>query len=190
MKPRQPVLALLLALALVAGLWPTAVHADSTPGKATKYRVYQNVKALKEFATESQAIAYARQYANSHVELIASRAWVWDNLPKFAVYQGGATKPQWEFRTYEEALRVAEKLTGVHIRNLEKPGFAYSNYPLYQLYQGHYTRDSWGFTTIEAARKEAAKWANAHIIDLGTNGWVWDNYTAAEKAKRRDGQPA
>ncbi|WP_238327488.1 glycosyl hydrolase family 18 protein [Paenibacillus gorillae] len=179
-----------MVLLLFAAYTLTASAANAaSPSVAamTKYRVYQNDKALKEFATEKQAIAYASGFEYSHVEGITGRTWVWDNFPRYKIYQGSKSSTKWEFRTYEQALAAASKLTGVHIRDLEKPGWIYQSYAKYQLYQGENTKDSWGFTTLAAAKKEAAKWTGSHVMELSTNQWVWDNLTTAQKTKLRQG---
>lgn len=161
--------------------------APAEAASMTQYRVYQNDKALKEFATEKQAVAYAKSFAYSHVEKIANRAWVWDNFPRYKIYQGAMSKAGWEFRTYAEALAAAKKLSGVHIRDLTRPGWIYQSYPKYRLYQGEKTTASWGFTSLDAAKREAKKWGNAHIIELSSNRWVWDNLTPAQEEAQRGG---
>lgn len=186
MKKLTAAILLLFAFQLF-GTAAVSMAAGSGSASMTKYRVYQNDKALKEFATEKQAIAYAANFEYSHVEAISGRVWVWDNLPKFKIYQGNVSNAKWEFRTYEQALAAAKKLTNVHIRNLEKTGWVYDSYAKYQLYQGDKTNTKWGFTTLAAAKKEAAKWTNAHIIELSSNAWIWDNLTAAQKKQQREG---
>lgn len=191
---------MLLLLFFQTVLTGTVGMADAAATQMTKFRVYQNDKALREFPTEAQAVAYAGKFGYSHVETIASRSWVWDNLPKYKIYQNGKTSPKWEFSSYDKALSVAKKLTNVHIRDLENIGWTYQSYAKFKLYQGDNTSENWSFTTLAAAKIEAKKWGNAHIIDLSTNKWVWGNLTAAQiKAQRAanavyqisvDGQPA
>ncbi|MCM3627572.1 glycosyl hydrolase family 18 protein [Paenibacillus glycanilyticus] len=178
---------LLLFVAQVIGASAISMAASPVSGTMTKYRVYQNDRALREFATDKQAIAYASSFEYSHVEAITGRAWVWDNFPKYKIYQGGASSMKWEYRTYNEALAAAKKMKGVHIRDLESPGWIYQSYPNYQLYQGDKTNASWGFTTLDAAKQEAKRWTNSHIIELGSNSWIWDNMTEATEKKLRSG---
>ncbi|MFC4777649.1 glycosyl hydrolase family 18 protein [Paenibacillus sp. GCM10023252] len=177
-------LAFLLA---VQSLFSSLAFSAAAVSQTTNYRVYQNDQALKEFATQQQAVAYAKYFTYTHVEKIAGRAWVWDNFPKFKLYQYGKSSTSLEFRTYEEALAKAKTLKNVHIRNLEQPGWVYQSYAKFQLYQGDSTSSKWGFLTLAEAKREAAKWGNAHIIDLTTNKWVWVNVTAAAEAKLRAG---
>ncbi len=153
----------------------------------TQYRVYQNDKPLREFARESQAIAYAKSFAYSHVEKIADRLWVWDNFPRYKLYQNGSSSAAWEFRTLEQAVAAAKGLKQVHIRDLENIGWVYETYPDYQLYQGDNTMASWSFLTLEAAKQEARKWSNAHVVERSTNRWVWDNLTTAQKREQQSG---
>ncbi|MUT65374.1 glycosyl hydrolase family 18 protein [Paenibacillus sp. NEAU-GSW1] len=179
------VLALLTAQSLVLSAF--GGDAASAAGSMTKYRVYQNDKALREFSTENQAIAYAQGFEYSHVETITGRGWVWDNFPRYKIYQGGNSNAKWEYRSYEQALAAAKSMNYVHIRDLEKPGWIYQSYAKYQLYQGDNTYANWGFTTIAAAKKEAGKWTNSHIIELSSNQWVWDNVSDAQEKKLRAG---
>lgn len=178
---------LLLFVAQTIGLCAASMAASPVSGTMTKYRVYQNDRALREFATDKQAIAYASSFEYSHVEAITGRAWVWDNLPKYKIYQGGTSSTKWEYRSYNEALAAAKNLKGVHIRDLESPGWIYQSYPKYQLYQGDKTNTNWGFTTLDAAKKEAKSWTNAHIMELSSNSWIWDNMTEATEKKIRSG---
>ncbi|MBD3918893.1 glycoside hydrolase [Paenibacillus sp. PR3] len=179
--------ALLVALQTGAGIW-TGAHADAAQAaKMTQYRVYQNDKALKEFAVYTDAVKYAQSFAYSHVEKIASHTWMWDNFPRYAVYQNGETNAARQFRTYEEALKLAKTLTNAHIRDLEQPGWLYSRYAAYQLYQGDKTKPAWSFMTLDEAKKEAKNWSNAHIVDIASHKWVWNNITAAQLTQQRAG---
>lgn len=161
----------------------TALAASSPPGsdKTTKYRVYQYNKVLMEFATYSQAEAYAKWFTNSHVEEIGTRNWLWSNLPRYQVYQQDVTLPEWQFATLNEAIAEAKKWTNASVRDLQSTGWVWNNYPRYQLYQDEITLDSWKFASLTEAIAEAKKWSNAHIIDLNSNGWVWDNISDAVK---------
>lgn len=175
---------LLLSSSLLAGTSGSGV-AEASASLVTKYRVYQNDQALREFPTESKAIAYAKNVSYSHVETITGRTWVWDNLPRYKVYKNGISSSAWEYRTYEQALAFAKTQRNVHIRDLENIGWKYANHAKFRLYQGDKTQPIWTFTTIEAAIQEAKKWSNAHIVDLTKNAWVWDNLTAAQKKDQR-----
>ncbi|MGG4033971.1 glycosyl hydrolase family 18 protein [Paenibacillus cisolokensis] len=178
----------IVLLIAVQTVWATAaVGFAAEKEAASAYRVYQNDKPLREFVSESQAIAYAKRFKYAHVEKITGRVWVWDNFPKFKVYQGSTSYNWWEYDTYEQALAKAKTLKNVHIRDLEKPGWVYSNYAKYQLYQGDKTKAEWGFETLEEAKKEAKRWGNAHIMDIGANKWVWDNLSANDRLKQRQG---
>ena len=184
-------IALLLLLFCQTLMTGTAgiADADAAATQMTKFRVYQNDQALREFTTEPQAIAYAGKFQYSHVETIAGRSWVWDNFPRYKIYQNGQTNPKWEFSSYAKALSVAKKLTNVHIRDLENTGWTYQSYAKFKLYQGDNTRENWSFLTLAAAKQEAKKWGNAHIIDLSTNKWVWGNLTDAQKKAQRAANP-
>ncbi|MGO4344041.1 glycosyl hydrolase family 18 protein [Paenibacillus sp. MCAF9] len=181
--------ALLLLFFCQTIMTATAGIADAAANQMTKFRVYQNDQMLREFTTEGQAISYAGKFGYSHVEKIADRAWVWDNFPRYKVYQNGQTLPKWEFSTYNQALSVAKNLTNVHIRDLENIGWSYQSYDKFKLYQGDNTRDNWSFLTLAAAKQEAKKWGNAHVIDLTTNKWVWGNQTAAQTKAQRAAAP-
>jgi len=184
---RKWIAAAAIMIALQGGTAAFASAASAT--KTTQYRVYQNDKALKEFAEYNSAIVYAKSFSYTHVEKISSHEWMWDNFPRYAVYQNGATTPARQFRSYDDALKLAKSLVNAHIRDLERPGWAYSRYAAYQLYQGDKTRTTWSFLTLDEAKKEAQKWSNAHIVDIATGKWIWDNATEAQLTKQRDGEP-
>lgn len=177
------------ALLTIGLVFPVSQKADAAASNMTQYRVYQNEKPLREYAAKTDALNYAKQFANSHVELIAGRQWVWDNFPRYKVYQNGASLPSWEFRTYEEALKLAKTKTNVHIRDLEGTGWVYSSYYAYQLYQGDKTLPNWSFNTLDEAKREAKKWSNAHVIDLSTGKWIWDNLTKEQAAAQSAADP-
>ncbi|BBH19757.1 hypothetical protein Back11_11020 [Paenibacillus baekrokdamisoli] len=184
-------LTIALTMALQAGL-ATNVSAGATTSikdNTTKYRVYQSDKALKEFHTDSAAIEYARNFSYSHVEKITGRLWVWDNFPKFKVYENGFTTPAREFRTLVDAKQFASKLKFAQIRDLEQPGYISSSYPRFQLFQGDKTLSTWSFATIADAKKTAKAFSNIHIIDLSSNQWIWDNLTSTQKETQRKGLP-
>lgn len=175
---------------LLTALLPSGAFAAED--RTSKYRVYQNDRALKEFASEKQAIQYAESFTNSYVEHIASRKWVWHHFPNYKVYQKDYSRPEWEFDTLEEAVREAKKWADSSVRKLSEGGWVWDNYedhPGYTLYQGEKTLPNWTFRTLEEAQKEAKKWANAHIIDNATNKWVWDNIPAERKAALRSQEP-
>jgi len=158
--------------------------------RTSKFRVYQNDNALKEFADQNQAIAYTRSFKNSYVERIGSRTWVWSSFPSYKVYQNDKSKPEWEFATLEAAIAEAKKWANASVRPLAGGGWAWDNYPDhpgYTLYQGDKTLPTWTFPTLDLAKAEAKKWANAHIIDKASNKWVWDNLSAERKAELRAG---
>jgi len=176
----------MLAILLIGFLMPIG-QLSIEAASMTQYRVYQNDKPLKEFAKESQAIAYAKYYSYSHVEKISSRDWVWDNFPKYKVYIDGTSSLKLEYATLSEAKKAAAANMNAYVRNLENIGWEYENYANFQLFQGDKTYDSWQFYSLEEAQKEAKKWTNAHIINVNTKQWVWDNLTAAMIKEQRQG---
>jgi spore germination protein YaaH len=170
---------------------PTAKASDQAADKAvdktSKYRVYQNNQLLYEVADLKEAQTLAKGFTNSHVEEIGSRRWVWDNFPRYRVYQLDVTLPEWQFATLDQAIAEARKWNHASIRDLQGAGWVWNNYPRYRLYQGEITLDSWEFTTLDQAQAEAKRWGNAHIIDLTTNDWVWDNNSSEQKKALRAG---
>jgi len=186
---RTTLLGLTLLLTAQGALPAWNGSADAASAKMTQYRVYQNDNALREFATEAQAIAYAKSFSYSHVEKIADRAWVWDNLPRYIVYREGKTENGWAYRTYADALNRAKTMTDVHIRDVEQPGWVYSRHTRYRLFQGDKTLPQWNFHTLAEAKKAAKYYGNTHIMDVVTNQWVWDNLSAAEKEAERKKEP-
>lgn len=183
------VFALVIALQTGSAL-TTAVTADAASAdQTTKYRVYQNEKAIKEFTTSASAIAYAKQFTYTHVEKITGREWIWDNFPHFKVYENGVSSSGREFATLVEAKQFASKVKFAQIRDLEKPGFVQSVYPAYRLFQGDKTLTNWSFATLAEAKQAAKAYGNIHIIDLSTNQWVWDNLTVFQENAQRAAVP-
>ncbi len=178
-----------LSASLLAGslfLPAPALAADLT----TQYRVYHQENILKEFRTYQQAVQFADDYQNAHVEKISDRSWVWDNYPRYRVFQADKTLPQWGFDTLQAAQDEARRWAGASVRDLQSGGWVWHNFEdaldhRYILYQGEKTLAHWQFNTLDAAQKEGKKWANSYIIDRNSNTWVWDNHKdeAIEKAR-------
>jgi spore germination protein YaaH len=165
--------------------------AGAAEDHTSKFRVYQNNKALKEFAEQSKAIQYAKSFKHAYVERIDNRSLAWDNMPRYKVYQKDSSRTDWEFLTLEEAVKEAKKWANASVRDLSSGGWVWHNYkshPGYTLYQGDKMLPNWKFQTLEAAKAEGKKWGNAHIIDGSNNRWVWDNITEAQKVGLRQGE--
>lgn len=183
-------LAIAFMLVLQAGMTVFASSdASGAPDRTTKFRVYQNDSAIKEFNTSAGAIAYAASFTYSHVEKIADRSWVWDNLPRYKVYENGYSTANREFRTLNEAKTFAKKLRFAQIRDLQKPGWISGTYANYVMYQGDKTLPNWTFATLAEAKKAAKAYSNIHVIELASNQWVWDNLSAAQKQAQRNAAP-
>ncbi|MEK3917188.1 glycosyl hydrolase family 18 protein [Paenibacillus sp. FSL H7-0331] len=179
---RNTVLVLsILALLLTSS--GTALAADKT----SKYRVYQDDRILVETSDYSSAENYAKQYTSTHVEEISTRKWLWNNYPRYKMYQNGISSSAWEFATLDQAIREASNWGHASIRDLRSDGWVWNNYPQYRLYQGELTLDSWEFTTLAQAKAEGAKWGNVHIIDLRDHQWIWDNIPESSKGELRAG---
>ncbi|MDR6882223.1 glycosyl hydrolase family 18 protein [Bacillus sp. 3255] len=163
--------------------------ASAASDKTTKYRVYQYNQVLMEFADYKQAEAYAKGFTNSHVEEIGTRKWLWNNFPRYQVYQKDTTLPEWQFATLDAAIAEAKKWSYASVRDLQATGWVWNNYPRYQVYQNEITLDSWKFLTLDEAIAEAKKWGGAHIIDLDSRAWVWDNISGEEKKALQSGDP-
>ncbi|QHW34467.1 glycoside hydrolase [Paenibacillus rhizovicinus] len=175
-----------VTLALQAGLTTFAASdAQAAADQGNYYRVYQNDQALREFKTSTSAISYAKSFAYAHVEKITGRQWVWDNFPRYKVYENGVSSPGREFQTLAEAKQFAGKTKFAQIRDLEAPGYVHANFPNYRLYQGDKTLADWSFATLAEAKKAASSYANSHIMDLAANQWVWDNLSEAQEAAQR-----
>ncbi|MEC0228324.1 glycosyl hydrolase family 18 protein [Paenibacillus alba] len=187
MKIGKWMLASTLILAMTV---PSAVQAAGTGSdKTTKYRVYQYNHVLMEFAAYAQAEAFAKGFTNSHVEEIGTRKWLWNNFPRYQVYQLDASLPEWQFATLDAAIAEAKKWTNASVRDLQSTGWVWNNYPKYQVYQNEITLDSWKYQTLNEAIAEAKKWGSAHIIELNSNQWVWDNIASDVKKLLSSGDP-
>lgn len=176
---------LLLSFAFIFFLGASPLPSTYAADQTTQYRVYQDDRILMEFAQEREAIEFAKGYTNTHVEKISNRLWVWNNYPRYKVYQYDVSLPQWEFHTLKEAQQEAVKWAYSSIRDMQSTGWVWNNYPLYRVYSGEQNEKSKEFPTLDAAQKEAAQWTDAHIIDLSTNAWVWDNLSVLRKSELR-----
>ncbi|MEF3302940.1 glycosyl hydrolase family 18 protein [Paenibacillus sp. GYB003] len=176
-----------VAALLVAVTVIVAPAGATAANKTTKYRVYQNETAVSEFSDLKQAIAFASGYKKSYVEEIGTRNWVWNNYPRYKLYQYDVSLPDWEFATLEEAKAVARYYGHAAIRDMQSTGWVWNNYPRYRLYQGGITLDQWEFADMKDAIAAAKWYLGAHVIDLNTNKWVWDNIPASEKQQLRQG---
>ncbi|MFK7691952.1 glycosyl hydrolase family 18 protein [Paenibacillus sp. HJGM_3] len=183
MKKRKILLSVALSLALFA---PSVVSAADL---TSKYRVYQNDVALTEFPTVQQAIQYAQWYNHSYVEEIGTRRWVWNNFPRYRIYQNDITLPNWEFSNLNDAIAEAKRWGYVSIRDLQSGGWVWNNYPRYKLVQDEIAPDNWEFVTLQEAINVSKYYTNVHVIDMTNNRWIWDNITPEEKMNRRAGTP-
>ncbi|MEX2415111.1 MAG: glycosyl hydrolase family 18 protein [Paenibacillaceae bacterium] len=184
-------LGLLVAIVLLAQLM--AIHPATAADLTTKYRVYEENRPVMEYAALAKAKTHAAKLRNSHVELISNRSWVWDNFPRYRVYQNNKTLPQWQFATLEEAKKIAKLYNNSSIRDMKSTGWIWHSYSIptqqFKLMQNDTVLASWIFNNLASAQKEAKKWSNVHVIDLSTNEWVWDNITAERKEQLRNGEP-
>ncbi|GGD64157.1 glycosyl hydrolase family 18 protein [Paenibacillus nasutitermitis] len=178
-------LPIVIAMILQAVYGAAAASARSED-LSTPYRVYQNDQMVMEFASEAKAVAFAKKYAYSHVEFITSRKWIWDNLPKYKVYENGYSTASREFRTLAEAKAFAAKLRFPQIRSLELPGWLSGVYPRYQMFQGDKSLPDWIYATLNEAKQAAKAYSNIHIIELASNQWIWDNLSAKQKQTQRE----
>lgn len=181
MKRNTVLVISILALLLTSS--GTALAADKT----SKYRVYQDDRILVETSDYSSAENYAKQFTSTHVEEISTRKWLWNNYPRYKMYQNGVSSSAWEFATLDQAIREASNWGHASIRDLRSDGWVWNNYPQYRLYQGDITLDSWEFATLAQAKAEGAKWGNVHIIDLRDHQWIWDNIPESSKSELRAG---
>lgn len=175
------------ALLVAATVFTAPATVTAATDKTTKYRVYQNETALSEFSDLKQAIAFAGSYKESYVEEIGTRKWVWNNYPRYKLYQFDVSLPDWEFATVEAAKAVAQYYKYTSIRDMQSTGWVWNNYPRYRLYQGTITLDEWEFVDLKDAIAASQYYLGTHVIDLNTNRWVWDNLSAADKQKLREG---
>jgi spore germination protein YaaH len=180
---KRNIVLILSVLALLLTSSGSALAADKT----SKYRVYQDDRILIETSDYMTAENYAKQFTSTHVEEISSRKWLWNNYPRYKLYQNGISSSAWEFATLDQAIREGTGWGHASIRDLRSDGWVWNNYPQFRLYQGDVSLDSWEFVTLDQAMAEARKWGNVHIIDLRDNQWIWDNVTEASKKELRAG---
>jgi spore germination protein YaaH len=180
---KRNIVLILSVLALLLTSSGSALAADKT----SKYRVYQDDRILVETSDYTAAENYAKQFTSTHVEEISSRKWLWNNYPRYKLYQNGTSSSSWEFTSLDQAIKEASNWGHVSIRDLSSGGWVWNNYPNFRLYQGDVSLDSWEFVTLNQALAEANKWGNVHIIDLSNNQWVWDNIPESSKKELRSG---
>jgi spore germination protein YaaH len=176
-----------LLIASALAIFLTTSGSVLAADKTSKYRVYQDDHILMESSDYKSAEAYAKQFRSTHVEEINTRNWLWNNYPRYKIYQNGLSSSAWEFTALDQAIREASNWGNASIRDLNSASWVWNNYPKYRLYQGDSTLDSWEFVTLNEAQAEARKWGNTHIIDLRDHHWVWDNLTEASKTELRAG---
>jgi len=181
---------LLVAIVLLSQL--IMIGSANAADLTTKYRVYEENRPIMEYATLDKAKIHAAKLRNSHVELISNRSWVWDNFPRYRVYQKDTTLPQWQFATLDEAIKIAKLYSNSSIRDMKSSGWVWHSYSMpkqqFKLMQNDMFLDNWLFNDLASAQKEAKKWANVHVIDLSTNKWVWDNISDEREEQLRKGE--
>lgn len=181
----------LLGIGLLIALQALLPGVGSAADLTTKYRLYEENRIVKEYVLLDKAIADGRKLRNSHVEQISNRKWVWDNLPRYRVYQNDNSLSEWQYATLEEAKKTAKYYANSSIRDLRKGGWVWHNFkdatPRYRLMHNGNTKPDWEFSDLQAAQKTARYWANVHIIDLTTGEWVWDNLSPERKEELRQG---
>lgn len=176
----------ILGLCSLAAVLMVPVSSVSAADKTTKYRVYQNDQLLMEFANYASAESYARMWKHGHVEEIGTRKWLWDNYPRYRIYQNGNSLSEWEFADLNSAITEAKRWGHAAIRDLQSGGWIWNNYPKYRVYQGDYSASSWEFMNLQDAIAEARRWSGAHITELNTGSWIWDNLTPDMKEAARN----
>src|SRR5690606_33992786 len=110
-------LGLLIAILLVMPL--VVPSGGSAADLTTKYRLYEANRIVKEYASLDKAIADGKKLMNAHVETIGNRNWVWDNLPKYRVYQQDTTLPHWQFTDLQQAINTARYYSNSSVREIK-----------------------------------------------------------------------
>jgi spore germination protein YaaH len=140
-----------------------------------------------QFASLDQAVAEASHWAHASIRDLQSSGWVWNNYPRYRLYQGEITLDSWEFTTLNQAIAEAKKWSGAHIIDLTNNNWVWDNLSaakkeelrrgpaIYQVYQGAYTTESWKFAYLEDAVREALRWSNSTIVNVETQQTVFSN---------------
>ncbi len=176
----------LAAILILAPILPLSAYAADL---TSKYRVYQGNRILMEYPDYAQALQLAKTVSYGRVENIHTKEWLWDNYPRYQIYQAGQAVADGQFQDLQSAVRAAGKLTQASIKDLQDVGWVWDNYPNFRVYQGDNTMDTWQFASLEEAAREAKKWSHSHIINLNSNAWVWDNLTQQEIDERKQRPP-
>ncbi len=133
------------------------------------YRVLINQQFTQTFATLDHAKAYAAQNAQSQVINIANGQDVWDNLPRYNVYQNGVLLKQ--FSNESDALAFAKGLANVTVETIATHAVVYTNVPAYAVEVGSQTVQT--FVDEAAAIVFAKTLSGSVVVELSTNHIVW-----------------
>ncbi len=181
---------LIVVIALWFQTWLPTVAWATAVDRTTTFRVYQKASPLKEFRTLAAAIRYGESFDFAYVEQIGTRAWKWDNFPRYYVYQNERRLDNGAFREKESALRFARQFRDAHVMDSVNGKWIWDNFARFTLYD---EKNRWleyqSFATFAEAKRAIGTLDSAHIVDLRTGKWLFDRYTAAQKNELRKQPP-
>ncbi len=147
-----------------------SVSSNQTVWQAV-YQVTVNGQFSKSFSSFNDAKTYAEQNAMSEVIDNSTGSDVWDNIPRYDVYQNGILIKQFAYES--DAIAYAQNLTNVTVVNISTQQTVYSNLPNYAVVVGTQTMKS--FVTETAAISYAKTLQGAVVIQINTNQMVWSS---------------
>lgn len=133
------------------------------------YRVLINQQFTESFSTLDHAKTYAEQSQQSEVIDIASGKDVWDDIPRFNVYQNGVLLKQ--FTDQSDALSFAQGLSNVTVESIATQAVIYTNVPAYAVEVGSKTIQS--FVDEASAITLAKTLPSSVVVELSTDHIVW-----------------
>ena len=153
---------------------PTAsvvsVSSNQTVWQAV-YQVTVNGQFSKSFSSFADAKTYAEQNAMSEVIDNSTGSDVWDNIPRYDVYQNGILLKQFSYES--DAIAYAQNLTNVTVVDISTQQTVYSNLPNYAVVVGSQTMQS--FVTEASAIAYAKTLQGAVVIQINNNQVVWSS---------------
>ncbi|PWI58166.1 glucosaminidase domain-containing protein [Sulfoacidibacillus thermotolerans] len=159
------------AMTAARGMQSAAVVSIDTQQTLWKaaYRVLIDQQFAESFSSFANAKAYATQNPQSEVIDIANGQDVWDNIPRFNVYQNGVLLKQ--FSKKSDALAFAKGLNNVTVEEIATQTVIYTNVPAYAVEVGNKTIQS--FVDEASAIALAKTLPGSVVVQLSTNHIVW-----------------
>jgi len=134
-----------------------------------KFQVFQNDKLLKEFASVTEGISYAKLWGRSRVVEKSTGETKWDNIYsqvfQYNVYLG-------DFASQTGAIQFAQKWNNARVVDVSTKTITWNNYPRV-VYQGDKVINEFPYTETYWAIEYAKQYANSKVVDGATGVVLW-----------------